>query len=64
VVLALRQWGEEWGYGSMRVVLADRRDGKPVRKLCVLSHDGRELKLGELTWVERDAADSIRTAAE
>ena len=64
VVLALRQWGEDWGYGSMRVVLADRRDGRPVRKLCVLSHDGRELKLGDLTWIERDTADSIRTAAE
>ena len=49
VVLALRQWGEQWGYGSMRVVLADRRDRKPVRKICVQAHDGRELKLGELT---------------
>src|SRR6476619_7929308 len=35
VVLALRQWGEEWGYGSMKVVLADRRDCKPVKKMCV-----------------------------
>ena len=64
VVLALRQWGEEWGYGSMNVVLADRRDGKPVRKICVLSHDGRELKLGDLTWVEREATSALRTAAE
>jgi DNA-binding HxlR family transcriptional regulator len=64
VVLALRQWGEKWGYGSMKVVLADRRDGKPVRKICVLSHDGRELKLGDLTWVEREAAAALRTAAE
>src|SRR5580765_7311546 len=64
VVLALRQWGEEWGYGSMRVVLADRRDGRRVRKICVQAQDGRELKLSDLTWVERDAADSIRTAAE
>src|SRR5919107_3953726 len=55
VVLALRQWGEQWGYGSMKVVLADRRDCKPVRKMTVLSHDGRELKLGDLTWIERDA---------
>src|SRR5436190_11797358 len=62
VVLALRQWGEEWGYGNMRVVLADRRDGRPVRKICVQAQDGRELKLGELTWVERDVADSTRTA--
>src|SRR3954454_12700613 len=64
VVLALRQWGEQWGYGNMKVVLADRRDGKPVRKICVLSHDGRELKLGDLTWVERDEASALRTAAE
>lgn len=64
VVLAIRQWGEKWGYGSMKVVLADRRDGKPVRKICVLSHDGRELGLGDLTWVERGGAAALRTAAE
>ena len=64
VVLALRQWGEEWGYGTMRLVLADQRDGKPVRKMCVLSHDGRELKLNDLTWVERENSSVIRTAAE
>ena len=37
----------------MKVVLADSRDGKPVRKICVMSHDGRELTLDDLTWVER-----------
>ena len=63
VVLALRQWGEEWGYGKMDIVLADRRDGKPVRKMCVQAHDGRELKLGDLTWIERENA-AFRTAAE
>lgn len=64
VVLAMRQWGEEWGYGTMTVVLADRRDGKPVRKICVVSHDGRELTLGDLTWIEREAMSALRTAAE
>jgi DNA-binding HxlR family transcriptional regulator len=64
VVLALRQWGEQWGYGSMNIQLADRRDSKPVRKMCVLSHDGRELALHDLTWIEREGADSLRTAAE
>ena len=64
VVLALRQWGEKWGYGSMTVVLADARDQKPVRKICVLSHDGRELKLGDLTWIEAEGAEALRTAAE
>ncbi|HEX5258342.1 MAG TPA: helix-turn-helix domain-containing protein [Sphingomicrobium sp.] len=65
VILALRQWGEEWGYGKMDIVLADRRDGRPVRKMCVQAHDGRELNLGDLTWVERDrAAAAFKTAAE
>ena len=66
VVLALRQWGEEWGYGAMRVVLADLRDGKPVRKICVVAHDGRPLELHDLTWVDReDAAEMpLKTAAE
>jgi DNA-binding HxlR family transcriptional regulator len=64
VVLALRQWGEQWGYGTMNIVLADRRDGRPVRKLCVLSQDGRELSLTDLTWVEREASNGLRAAAE
>src|SRR5690348_11226106 len=31
VILAIRQWGEEWGYGKMEIVLADKRDRRPVR---------------------------------
>src|SRR6476469_9145906 len=58
VIYSLTAKGEEWGYGSMNIVLADRRDCRPVRKLCVLSHDGRELKLGDLTWIERDSVQA------
>ena len=65
VILALRQWGEEWGYGKMEIVLADRRDSRPVRKICVQAHDGRELKFGDLTWIERDGERAgLSTAAE
>jgi len=65
VVLALRQWGEEWGYGKMEIVLADRRDLKPVRKMCVQAHDGRPLNLADLTWIDRGGERAIfRTAAE
>jgi DNA-binding HxlR family transcriptional regulator len=65
VVLALRQWGEEWGYGKMDIVLADRRDGKPVRKMCVQAQDGRPLALSDLIWVRRDEdRAAFRTAAE
>ena len=65
VVLALRHWGEEWGHGKPEVVLADRRDNKPVRKICVQAHDGRELKLEDLIWIDRDGERTgIRAAAE
>ena len=65
VVLALRQWGDHWGYGNMRVVLADRRDRKPVRKICVQAHDGRELKLCDLMWVDAQGESvAFQTAAE
>ena len=47
----------------MNVVLADARDRKPVRKICVVSHDGRELSLEDLTWVERESGGLLRAAA-
>jgi DNA-binding HxlR family transcriptional regulator len=65
VVLALRQWGEEWGHGTPSVVLADKRDRRPVRKMCVQAHDGRELGLRDMMWIEREeTAATIKTAAE
>ena len=54
VVLALRQWGEDWGHGTQEIVLADQRDGKPVRPIRVLAEDGRELELHDLMWIDRD----------
>lgn len=65
VVLAVRQWGEQWSSVEPTIVLADKRDGKPVRKICVQAHDGRELRLGDMTWIERENAGStIKTAAD
>jgi hypothetical protein len=51
------------------VVLADRRDGKPVRKIGVLAHDGRELSLDDLMWIRPDGErvsiqSMLETAAE
>jgi hypothetical protein len=46
------------------VVLADRRDCRPVRKICVVAHDGRELGLDDLTWIKADEAAGLSTAAE
>lgn len=69
VLIGLRQWGEEWGYGNMDVVLADQRDGKPIRKICVQAHDGRELSLQDLMWVDGEgqqvpARSALKAAAE
>ena len=58
VMLAIRQWGEDWGHGEQRIVLADLRDRRPIRRIKVLADDGREVKLSELTWLSRDEAEA------
>ena len=58
VVLALRQWGEQWGRGPAPLVLADRLNSRPIRKICVQADDGRELELSDLIWVRREEAES------
>ena len=60
VVLALRQWGEDWGHGCQEVFLADKEDGKPVRRICVMAHDGRELRLGDMMWVNRSTGAQFK----
>ncbi len=60
VVLALRQWGEAWGHGTKEIFLADAREGKPVRRIAVLAEDGRELKLGDMMWVDRKTGAALR----
>lgn len=64
VVLAMRQWGEQWGHGGSGIVLADRRDLRPVRRMCVQAHDGRELSLDDLTWVQPSETADAQQAAE
>lgn len=52
VVLALRQWGLDWGHGSNDCVAADVRDGQPVQRISVRAHDGRELSVDDLMWID------------
>ena len=36
-----------------------------MQKICVHAHDGRELELRDLTWIDREGADAgVKTAAE
>lgn len=60
VVLALRQWGEDWGCGPCSVYLADRRDCQPIQRIAVHAQDGRELSVHELMWVERTTGSSLK----
>ena len=60
VVLALRQWGEDWGHGSQQIILADQRDGAPIRRIAVQAADGRPLTLGDLVWIERESGRVYR----
>ncbi len=64
VVLALRQWAEDWGNGPAPVVLVDERDQRPVRRIAVQAEDGRRLKVGELAWVSREACGEPQSAEQ
>jgi DNA-binding HxlR family transcriptional regulator len=64
VLLAVRQWGEDWGHGSQDIVLADLRNGQPIRRICVQAQDGRELKLGDLKWISRSIEGQKKGGAE
>lgn len=60
VVLALRQWSEAWGNGTQDIFLADQRDGRPIRAICIQAADGRELSLQELMWVDKATGASAK----
>jgi len=58
VLVSLRQWGEEWGPDLPKVLLADKRDSRPVKKLSLQSHDGRELERSDLIYIDA-AGDQV-----
>jgi DNA-binding HxlR family transcriptional regulator len=65
ILLALRQWGEDelFDHGEEMTILADRRDGKPLGKLQIRSHDGRALEEADtlLTVGKKAAMADTRT---
>lgn len=46
VLVALRQWGEEYAFAPNEKfsALVDRKDGQPLGKLQIRAHDGRVLE--------------------
>jgi DNA-binding HxlR family transcriptional regulator len=60
VLIALRQWGQDWGHGKTDILLADKRDGIPVKRIRVQAADGRDLKLSELMWIDRHSGKPLK----
>jgi len=59
-MIALRQWGEQWGTGiPSNPVLCDQRDRQPVQTIRVQSQDGRSLDWHDLLWVDQSEVVSI-----
>ena len=63
VLIALRQWGQDWGHGKTDILLADKRDGIPVKRIRVQAADGRDLKLSELMWIDRLSGKPLKRDA-
>lgn len=53
LLVALRQWGEDFFFDAneRHVMLVDTRNGLPVRRVVVESHDGRVLSPNETSVV-------------
>jgi DNA-binding HxlR family transcriptional regulator len=51
VLIALRQWGQDWGHGRKEI---------PVKRIRVQASDGRDLKLNELMWFNRETGKPIK----
>lgn len=61
-MLALRQWGERWESGIPSTpVLVDERDHQPIRRIAILSHDGRTLGLKDLCWAHAEDVMPLET---
>jgi DNA-binding HxlR family transcriptional regulator len=53
-MLALRQWGENYGLGvPSNPVLVDRRDHLPIAPIEIRAHDGRIITWPDLQWQDR-----------
>lgn len=58
VLVALRQWAMDHGLGKpSHPTLSDRRDRRPVGRVAVTAHDGRELELEDLAWIGQDGEE-------
>ncbi|MFB9265691.1 winged helix-turn-helix transcriptional regulator [Bradyrhizobium erythrophlei] len=64
ILVALRQWSEEFDDApdEIATILVDRAKGKPVKKLVLVSQDGRLLRAADTALKPRPAAKRARRA--
>lgn len=63
VMVALRQWGDQWGAGVPSTpVLVDIRDEQPIGPVTITAHDGRALGPHELVWKHRSELQPLGQA--
>ncbi|MBR0894685.1 helix-turn-helix transcriptional regulator [Bradyrhizobium tropiciagri] len=64
ILVALRQWTEEFDEhpDEIATIMVDRAKGKPVKKLALLSQDGRVLSATDTTLKLRPAKRARRLA--
>ncbi|MCC8968749.1 helix-turn-helix transcriptional regulator [Bradyrhizobium sp. Pear76] len=65
ILVALRQWTEEFDEhpDEIATIMVDRDKGKPVKKLALLSQDGRVLGAADTTLKLRPARKASRRAS-
>jgi len=64
VLVALRQWGEQnlFAAGEPMMVMVDKDDGKPIRRLELAAQDGRGLTRADVAVKEGQAAGPAKVS--
>jgi len=64
-MIALRQWGEQWGSGvASTPVLVDQRDQQPIAPVTIRAHDDRILGPMDLCWMHAEAIQPLGASRE
>lgn len=64
-MIALRQWGEQWGSGTPSTpVLVDERDHQPIRPVTIRAHDDRVLGAQDLCWRQAEEIRPVSMSRE
>lgn len=64
-MIALRQWGEQWGSGIPSTpVLVDERDHQPIQPVTIRAHDDRVLGAQDLCWRQAEEVRPLSVSRE